>query len=258
MPTDTKIIIASEATHWYKKDGTPCYEIENKSKPGEMRPVTLRDAKKLGLVPSVTAVLSILAKPGLEAWKSNQVLLSAATSPYKRSEMSADEWSKKVLVDAQEQAEQARAKGTGIHAAIERELSTVIVGEYREFSFPVFELLEKLGLHRKGIVEMSFAHPLGFDGKVDFYNLELIIDFKTKEFTQKDLDEGKKLAWDEHCWQLSGYRLGLQMPGAICQNWFISTTAPGLIHIHEWKEIEISKGIDVFIKTLDLWKLLKL
>ena len=35
--------------HWYSRDGRPAYEVE--SAKGMMRPTTLRDARKLGLVP---------------------------------------------------------------------------------------------------------------------------------------------------------------------------------------------------------------
>ena len=56
----------SEAGHWYTQTGIPMYTIVGKN--GKERNTTLADAKKLNLVPSVTTVLSLLAKPGLENW----------------------------------------------------------------------------------------------------------------------------------------------------------------------------------------------
>ena len=41
--------IATESGHWYQADGTPAYEIKKPG--GGMRPATLRDARKLGLLP---------------------------------------------------------------------------------------------------------------------------------------------------------------------------------------------------------------
>jgi hypothetical protein len=64
--------------HWYNQDGQPAYEVENKSK-GGMRPTTLRDAKQLNLVPSVTTVMDIMDKPGLNVWLQDRVLESALT-----------------------------------------------------------------------------------------------------------------------------------------------------------------------------------
>lgn len=246
-------IIASESCHYYDRQGNPVYEVPNKSKPGTFRPVTIRDAKRLDLVPSVTTVLSILAKPSLSAWKENQILLSAATSPYDRNIMDAMEWASKVLDDAQSQSKIAAEKGTDIHAAIEKYLISGETDEYSDFVVPVVQKLLPLCRDVKPSAEKSFAHPSGFGGKVDFNIPQLIIDFKTKD---GDLD--KKLAYDEHCYQLAAYRLGLNLPKAVCQNWFISTTTPGLISIHEWTESELNKGEIIFLRTLDLWKLLKL
>jgi hypothetical protein len=70
-------IFPGSQSHWYDGKGTPCHEIENKSKPGEYRPVTKADAKKLSLVPSVTNILGRCeSKPGLDAWKRNQIYSS--------------------------------------------------------------------------------------------------------------------------------------------------------------------------------------
>ena len=258
MSNQTKKVIASESAHWYTKTGEPCYEVENKSN-GGMRPTTLRDAKKLDLVPSVTSILQILSRPGLEAWKQNQILLSAATSPYLASWIGADKWAELVLADAQEQAEKARQLGTDIHTAIEKSLqSGSTSGDYEAYIKPViFEMLDRnllVGMK----TEHSFAHPIGFGGKIDFHNDTVLIDFKTKEFTKEDLAGKKKLAWDEMCWQLAAYRFGIQEPRLHCFNVFISTSEPGLFSFHEWSAEELSKGLSIFLKTLELWKIIKI
>jgi hypothetical protein len=68
----------SESGHWYKKDGSPAYTTIGKT--GE-RATTLRDARKLGLLPSVTTINGMLSKAGLDTWKQQQVLLAALTLP---------------------------------------------------------------------------------------------------------------------------------------------------------------------------------
>jgi hypothetical protein len=67
----------AESLHWYDRHGRPCYEVM--SKPGVMRPTTLRDARKLNLVPSVTNIIRCAAAPGLEIWKQQQVMMAALT-----------------------------------------------------------------------------------------------------------------------------------------------------------------------------------
>jgi hypothetical protein len=44
----------SEGGHWYTRTGECCYEIKGAN--GKMRSVTLRDARKLGLVPGFSAI----------------------------------------------------------------------------------------------------------------------------------------------------------------------------------------------------------
>ncbi len=63
----------SESGHWYTQEGKPAYTVVGSN--GKVRNTTLRDAKKLKLLPSVTTVMSVAAKPGLEAWKQQQLLL---------------------------------------------------------------------------------------------------------------------------------------------------------------------------------------
>ena len=62
----------SESGHWYDKEGEPAYTIIGAN--GKERNTTLRDAKSLGLVPSVTTIIGMIGKPALENWKINQAL----------------------------------------------------------------------------------------------------------------------------------------------------------------------------------------
>ena len=62
------LVRRESASHWYLRDGTPYHEVERADGKG-MRSATLRDARKSLAFPSVTNILSILAKPGLDAWR---------------------------------------------------------------------------------------------------------------------------------------------------------------------------------------------
>ena len=67
----------SESGHWYTQEGEPMYTIIGVN--GKERNTNLRDARLLGLVPSVTTIMDLIAKPSLENWKINQALNSALT-----------------------------------------------------------------------------------------------------------------------------------------------------------------------------------
>ncbi len=71
--------VDSESGHWYAADGSPAYRIIGKN--GKERNTTVKDARERNLVPSVTTVLGLVAKPGLNTWLQQQVLLAALTLP---------------------------------------------------------------------------------------------------------------------------------------------------------------------------------
>jgi hypothetical protein len=243
---------ASESGHWYTRDGTPCYEIKGAN--GNMRPTTLRDARKLDLVPSVTTIIKQAAAPGLERWKINQTLLAALTLPRIERECE-DAYLDRIIRDSQEQARKAAERGTAIHAAIQSYYEGwPVSAEMWPYVKGAKEALEKEFGETGWICEHSFAHPLGFGGKTDLHInswRRLIGDAKTKEFDSVD---DKKLAWDDHAIQLAAYREGLRMPDAVCFNLFVSTTVPGLCHIHIWSEEEIQRGWKMFVALLEYWR----
>lgn len=257
MEQTVKTGIASEGGHWYGVDGSPCYEIEMKTKPGEFRPVNLRDARKLNLVPSVTTITkAVLAAPGLERWKQEQILMAALTLPPVEGE-SLDDYARRIRDDGQEHARQAAQRGTDIHAAIE----SVYCGREipKEFYAEVCGTIEAINsIHPFGAwqAEKSFAHPIGYGGKVDLHSTaaEIVVDFKTKEFSA---DCDKKLHWPEQAIQLAAYREGLDIPKARCFNVFVSTSEPGVVRVHEWDEADISSGWEVFRRALEIWQIQK-
>ena len=70
----------NKSQHWYDRNGNACFEVP-KAKGGGMRATTLADARKLGLYPSVTTIMSVMAKPQLDDWKLQQVAERAFSNP---------------------------------------------------------------------------------------------------------------------------------------------------------------------------------
>jgi len=59
--------------HWYTATGEARHTMPKADGSGD-RNTTLRDAKKHRLIPSVTTLLGMFAKPGLDRWKQDQLL----------------------------------------------------------------------------------------------------------------------------------------------------------------------------------------
>lgn len=245
--SEEKKIIASESHHWYSQDGTPAYTIVGKN--GKERPTTLRDARKLDLVPSVTTIMQVMAKPGLEMWKLNQVLLSSMTLPMLEDE-SADDYAKRVIADYQDEGKKARDRGTIIHGAIERGfLGLPIEPDYQPHYLAAREELDGWTGGSEYSAEKSFA-AFGYGGKVDIHCPGFVCDFKS---TDKPLEKLK--AWDEHAMQLAAYRKGLGMSWARCAIIYIHVD--GTTKLIELTEDELEIGLDMFNACFDLWKAAK-
>lgn len=235
----------AESGHWYTPEGAPAYTqitASGKNK-GKERPTTLRDAKRLGLVPSVTTVIGILDKPALTHWLIKRAV-QKATDPENYKENTAAE------------------EGTRIHGIIERWIDTKtlpLLKGGRQYISTVKEVFDKVGVLHP-VSERSFASP-DFGGAVDAHDKEanVIIDFKTKDITLEDAlaaTEGKKrMTYDDHVMQLAAYREGLGMQGAKCYNLFLSRVDPKAYYLHKWEDAELDRGWQMFQHLKEFWKL---
>lgn len=245
---------ASEGlTHWYDRQGRPCYTIKGAN--GNDRPTTLRDARKLGYVPSVTTIIKCADKPGLNRWQLDQMMHAALTLPRLHAEPEAD-WISRVWTDSKETAKKAAEKGTAIHTAIqgyfEGYLDASTKAETEPYILGTVDALNDWYPDFAWEAERSFAHLLGFGGKVDIshHAAAFVADFKTKEFgPDADLK-----TWDEHAMQLAAYRIGLGMPTSKCAIVYVSVTVPGLARLIEIPEKELEKGWQMFQGLLAYWK----
>lgn len=243
-----------DGQHWYRPDGSPFYSVL--SKDGTERGVTLRDARQINAVPSVTTVLQVLAKPALETWKVRQGILAALT--LSRLPGEADEtFIDRLMIDSKEQAKQAAEEGSRIHDALEHALKGMAYP--KTYSEHVTATLAEIRRLFPGVsdwvAEKSFAHHWGFGGKVDLHSPStgIVIDYKGKD---GDFSDGKKLAYDQH-YQLAAYNRGLNLPPTQCANIFVSRTHPGLVASHVWSQSDIFDGWEIFESALRLWKKLK-
>lgn len=241
-------------SHWYRHDGSALHQV--KALNGNMRATTLRDARKLNLVPSVTTILSIIEKPGLIKWKVDQGILAALTLGRRPGEEDA-EFLKRLYLDSIRQVIDAANMGEKIHNACERHLTGKLVeAEFLPHAIAVSDKIqENFPDVRDWRTEHSFAHPLGFAGRVDLYSPStgIVIDFKGKDFTP---EEKKVLAYEQHH-QLGGYQIGLGLPLNWGMNIFFSRNRPGHAEAYAWNKEKMQHGREVFLATFNLWKTLK-
>ncbi len=240
----------SESGHWYTQEGEPMYTIVGAN--GKERNTTLRDARKEQLVPSVTTILSMIAKPQLENWKINQALNSALTLE-KDSLETIEEFAYRCKQDSKRIGQEAAEKGTKIHAMIERGF----LGEGTSKTYEIIKAwLEDNFPNEEWIAEDSFCADLGYGGKIDLYSKSgIFVDFKTK-----DNLEGKdpsKLVYDEHGMQLSAYAQGCGFDDVERVSIFVDREDTELIACHIWDKESQTKHTEMFNSILTYWKLVK-
>jgi hypothetical protein len=251
MTITTPAIRASESQHWYTRDGVPQYTVE--AKKGGQRNTTLRDARVMNLVPSVTTILGVAAKPALLAWLQQQVLLAALTLP-RRPDEPEKEYIDRIISDSKEQGRAAADAGTDIHASIQGYYEGNTTGRHQESVNACANAIDNWVGLRTWVSERAFAHEAGFGGKCDLYcetDGGFVVDIKTKEFT----DPTKVDGYDEHLMQLSAYRVGLGIPKARAANVFVSRNVPNLVVVREWSAEDLDRGWEMFCNLLSFWQL---
>ena len=245
----------SESGHWYDKNGNPAYTVIGSST-GKERATTLRDAKKLGLLPSVTTVIGAVAKPGLNRWLQEQAILAALTLPRLEGEKESD-WLSRVLNDSKAQGKDAAARGTAIHNIIESFFDGILLESVPTYCRNVENALQAAYGARAWLPEQSGSHELGFGGKVDLHAKAdkikgvpgVLVDFKTKEVP---LD--KVVPYDEHIMQMAAYREMLGLEHARCGIMFINGLT-NEVKLCEIPEDELQKGLKCFFHLLRFFQL---
>jgi len=230
------------AGHWYKPDGSPMYSIIGAN--GKERDTDLRDARKLGLVPSVTTILKVAAAPALDIWKQQQLLKAVAEVP-RLDEEPEKEWFSRIIKTSKEAGDKHMDRGTSMHNEIE-DYFNKRQREFPDFAKETYFAVVKEFGSQNWITEKSFAFD-GFGGKVDLHAEDIVIDFKTKEVV-----DDKTVCYDEQLMQLAAYRIGLELPDALCANVFVDLQ--GNVKIIKHDESDIQKAWLMFSHLLAFYR----
>jgi hypothetical protein len=272
-------------SHWYDQAGNSRYTI--KSSKNVDRPTTLRDAKKFKYLPSVTTVIGLTAKPGLQHWIQDQLLNAAMDfdwfptarhlnlfdkvnyekrDPKTEAELEAfrviSKWKAIILEKSQKIGRDAADRGSEIHNALELFYKEgKIDDKHRVFIEPVIDFIaHKFPEVKDWQAEPSFAAEQGFGGKIDLVSVEheIILDFKTK----KDKAFTKSLKTDDYGMQLAAYGEGMGFVNFRTEermgryyNLFISVETPDLLRLEEYSLKEIDRNWKMFYNLLKFWQL---
>jgi hypothetical protein len=228
------------------------------------RNTDLKDARKYRLIPSVTTILSMLAKPGLDWWKRNQLLRIAYDNPPKMDE-SFERFAYKCLELHQQPVEDAASFGTRVHDAIEKYFEGYpIDDDLLEYVNPAFAWKQENQLRfiEREKILVNMEH--GFAGTVDIVGLganneKFIVDWKTRR-----TEPGKKVtSYEYQIHQIAAYAATywgedqveqMQVHGANC---YISSTEPGRYEVIKYSPEKLKGAWQAFKSLCRLWRSLK-
>ena len=239
--------------HYYSLEGESRHEIVGKN--GKTRPTDIRDARKLGLFPSVSTVKETGAAYNLVNWMLNLLLDQTIVKPFHPDEFEIDEYKKMVFSMYNRQKEAPALKGNEVHAIMDK---WFIDGTDDGVYVP--KVVALLGREFPGYTwwsEQSFVHPSGYAGRVDLWgrgadNKCVVVDFKTKD--KEDI--GSIAAYDDYKMQLVAYQKGLNLPDENTRrfNCFISVAKgfEGDCALVESKDLD--KYWNMFNALFSFWK----
>lgn len=254
---------AGDKAHFYTRDGEPVWELPNKSK-GGMRAVTLADAKKLDLLPSVTTVIRGgrptpygVTNYRFEQW--GQHLLTTPRFP----EESDDSFLERANASFQDAMDAAPDMGTAIHRMIAQRLrEEEVTGSPEEWiMFRKVQAWIELNVETALLVEQPRSTPIrgGFACTVDALlrmksGQVWLADWKTQAV------KSKPKVYDEWVIQLAAEEMvaipeiSWNRAKAVCANIIIPTTDYPEVTEAIWTEADLAWGWEAFRLALATYR----
>jgi hypothetical protein len=244
-----------DSGHWYYRNGAACHTIIGAN--GKERPTTLRDARKLGLFPSVTTIFNVLAKPQLDDWKHRQITAAALRLPPTQHE-DPDTYHGRIIEAAFQQVEDAADLGTAIHKAIEDHYAGL------EFNPDHAPFVSAVDAWKKNNAISFDAHELrlvnavhGYAGTTDVAMRSArgrgILDFKSRK-----TKPGKPVdPYETQPMQIAAYHMahyGEILDTDVGANCYISTTEPGRVESVWYDAAQLRREWEAFKSTVALWQ----
>lgn len=254
------------ADHWYNHIGEPCYGTG------------LREARKMGYLPSITSIDKVIANTGLDIWKQNIVIETTMANPFK-GEIDDKEYIDWIKQEAFRDSRQKAKLGTVVHHMAERYIMgkpLFFIGN-RPDVWDIFAPLknwidENLITPDKGFTNNEGAEvilvneKLRYAGKADFVGKlttgqKVISDFKTTTIKPSDIKKDgtlkKAKLYDSYVRQLTALD-GCNDDDNILMSVIISTNPECLgVWIHIWDAESIVKAWKEFTSALVIYRSIK-
>jgi len=268
-PTEP-LVPREEGSHWYLVDGSPYHEVPRADGKG-MRPVTLRDARKVGALPSTTNYLGIIHKPQLSAWLIETAITAAITLPRRDGEPD-DSFARRVVEDMKSPTNSATGIGSAVHNAAEKYLDEHKLPDDPQIAdlfTPLRKWLDEQIIEVGGQEFTVVNSEWGYAGRVDLLaRLKCadgnwcVADFKTQK-VRKDADGNFRPTWYE-TWpmQLAAYREGIRCS----MDWpnaqdivsvVVGSTEPVEAAHRVWPREDYDRHWRAFVAARDLWTYMK-
>jgi len=250
-----KVEAGSEA-HWYYANGLSQHTME--SSDGTTRNTNLRDARKLGLFPSVTEVIKILANFGITKWYQGMLIEAAWTMPDKFRGESYTMFAERCYQDADQFGADAREFGSAIHEMIDRFHNDPDYVPNDQLLWPYFEKYKawfKANIIRVIDSERTVVNTkYGYAGTMDLLaehqeHGTVLIDFKTQ-----NMKYGRPNYYDSWPLQLAAYRECIE-PKPRCLSVVINSKEPMDPFEKLWSDQKTKTSWDVFRRCTEIWQL---
>ena len=250
-PSQSRLVQTDQAGHWYTQEGESAHVVIGKN--GNERNTTVADARKMGLLPSVTSVLGIMDKPQLTAWKIEQAIMSSLTLPKEDGE-TLEEYAKRVVKDSKQSTTKAAEHGTKMHECMENILLGRAVSRDEELApyIKTFTKWAKENVEKTYWCERALVGA-GYAGRCDAYVRlsgigDAIIDLKNRKVNPK-----YDPFYDTDCAQLWAYRIASENPRAACVSVVLASNDPDKLVTHQWSEEELYESGIAFSAMLKVW-----
>ena len=250
----SRLVTVESSGHWYDAEGRSAHFILGKN--GNERNTTVADARKLGLLPSVTSIIGVLDKPQLTNWKIEQAIMSSLTLPKEENE-TLEEYAKRVVKDSRESTKKAADHGSAMHVCMEDILlgrpvskDETLAPYIKTFSEWAEKNVEKTYWCEKGLVGAGYA------GRCDAYVKLLGVGDAIIDLKNRKVKTGIPF-FDTDCAQLWAYRNASDNPKCACVSVVLASNDATKLTTKVWDEDELYQAGIAFCAMQKVWSWVK-
>jgi hypothetical protein len=254
---NSRLVTVESSGHWYDAEGRSAHVILGKN--GKERNTTVADARKMGLLPSVTSVQGILHKEQLVSWRIEQAIMSALTLPKEENE-TLEDYARRVVKDSKESTTKAAEHVTRMHEQAENILMgrAVCKDEDLQPYIATFRKWSEENVEKTHWCERSLVGA-GYAGRCDAYVRlkgigDAIIDLKNRKVNKK---YNTPPFYPHDGQQLWAYRNASENPKCACVSVVLASNDPEYIEHHQWDEDELYQAGIAFCAMQKVWAWVK-